>query len=219
MNILIIDDHRLFADGLKLVISDMDEKKEFVIDQAYSAQRALDLVNSGSQYDLILTDLDMPGISGHELLQSLLSRKVAGCIAVISASNTESDIRRAYQLGARGYIYKSESAFEMQSKLKALLDGQLSFPEDLGDTFKKTPSIQESSNNDATPQSLGRRPKQVLELIAQGKSNKQIAIVLNITETTVKFHIRTLFNSLGVNNRTWCVREASRRSLIEAKID
>ncbi|MEQ9209989.1 MAG: LuxR C-terminal-related transcriptional regulator, partial [Pseudomonadales bacterium] len=55
----------------------------------------------------------------------------------------------------------------------------------------------------------------VLNLLAQGKSNKQIAAILNITETTVKFHVRTLFTTFGVNNRTWCVREASRRGLIE----
>ena len=61
MNILIIDDHRLFADGLKLLIQDMGID-EYQIAQAYSAQRAIDLINSGNKYDLILTDLDMPGI-------------------------------------------------------------------------------------------------------------------------------------------------------------
>jgi len=56
---------------------------------------------------------------------------------------------------------------------------------------------------------------QVLDLLANGKSNKQIAAILNITETTVKFHVRTLFTTLEVNNRTWCVREAHRRGLIK----
>jgi len=131
MNILIIDDHRLFADGLRLVINDLKGAEDYIIDQAYSAQRALDFINAGKRYELILTDLDMPGIDGHELVQSLVNRKISSCIAVVSASNNLSDIKKAYKQGARGYICKSESSIEMQSKLKALTEGKTSFPNEL----------------------------------------------------------------------------------------
>lgn len=215
MNILIIDDHRLFADGLRLVINDLGGATDsYVIDQAYSAQRALDFVNAGKHYDLILTDLDMPGIDGHELVHSLISRKVSSCIAVVSGSENISDIRKAYKQGAKGYICKSESSIEMQSKLKALTEGKTSFPDKLWQTLKEDEAA--SPENTHSIEGLGKRPMQVLELLASGKSNKQIAAILNITETTVKFHVRTLFIALGVNNRTWCVREANLRGLIEA---
>lgn len=215
MNILIIDDHRLFADGLRLVINNLNDAKDYGIDQAYSAQRALDFVNSGKQYDLILTDLDMPGIDGHELLQSLVSRKVASCIAVVSASESLSDMRKAYKQGARGYIRKSESSMEMQSKLKELTEGKTSFPDSLWEVLKSESA--DAADLAVSIEGVGKRALQVLELLASGKSNKQIASILNITETTVKFHIRTLFTKLGVNNRTWCVREAHRRGLIKTK--
>ena len=213
MNILIIDDHRLFADGLKLVINDLQGAQSYTVDQAYSAQRALDFVNAGKHYDLILTDLDMPGIDGHELVQSLVSRRVGSYIAVVSASNALSDIKKAYQQGARGYICKSESSIEMQTKLKALTEGKTSFPNEVWETLKNEPDHADDNIN--TISGLGKRPLQVLKLLASGKSNKQIASVLNISETTVKFHVRTLFNTLKVNNRTWCVREAHRRGFIE----
>ena len=214
MQILIIDDHRLFSDGLKLVINGMDDRNSFNIDQASNAQRALDLINSSKQYDLILTDLEMPGISGHEFLQSLLSRNISACVGVVSASNSSSDMQQAYRLGARGYICKSEPAFEMQKKLTALLEGKLCFPDELENKLRNEPAEQTQK-----VQELGRRPIQVLELLAQGKSNKQIASILNITETTVKFHVRILFDKLGVNNRTSCVREAHRNGFLNSDAD
>lgn len=219
MNILIIDDHQLFADGLKLVLDRIWGAAEYRVDQAQSAQRALDYIDAGNSYQLILTDLGMPGIDGHELVQSLISRKVSGCIAVISGSNSLSDISRAYKLGARGYIYKSESAHEMQSKLRELISGKVSFPDRLWDSIDNQTADTEANlqkcDDPAYDGIVGKRPMDVLELLAQGKSNKQIASILNISETTVKFHVRTLFLTLEVNNRTWCVREAVRRGLIE----
>lgn len=214
MNVLIIDDHRLFADGLRLVINDMGNSEDYSVEQVYSAQRALDMINSGNHYDLILTDLDMPGINGHELVKSLISRKVGSYIAVVSASHSAKDISKAYRQGARGYICKSESAFQMQAKLRDLLDGKISYPDDFLESLEKGSVNPESGSEKKL---LPKRPMEVLELLSQGKSNKQIASILNITETTVKFHIRTLFSTLGVNNRTWCVREANRRGLIEAQ--
>jgi DNA-binding NarL/FixJ family response regulator len=213
MNILIIDDHRLFADGLKLLVQDMG-RDEYRVDQAYSAQRAIDLINTGNQYDLILTDLDMPGIGGYELLQSFSNRAVGSYIAVISASTDFQDIRKAYLLGARGYICKSEASFDMQTKLNDLLMGKTCFPGEFWELLESDP-VQPESTPKKDAGLLAKRPMEVLELLAQGKSNKQIAAILNITETTVKFHVRTLFTTLGVNNRTWCVREAGRRGLIQ----
>jgi len=213
MHILIIDDHCLFADGLKLLIQNMD-CGEYQVDQTYSAQGAIDLINSGKQYDLILTDLNMPGIGGFELLQSFSNRDIGSYIAIITASNSLQDIRRAYALGARGYICKSEASFGMQTKLNDLLKGKTCFPDEYWDSLESDPAQPESPARNSN-QILGKRPMEVLELLARGKSNKQIAVILNITETTVKFHVRTLFATFGVNNRTWCVREASHRGLIK----
>lgn len=214
MKILVIDDHRLFAHGLKLALQQL--AGEVLIAEAYTAQRALAMIDGGDHYDLILTDLQMPGFGGHELLQSLTSRKIKIPIAVISASESLGDMVRAKSQGANGYIFKSESAFELIPKVEALLAGKEVYP----DIFWRSQPA--NSGNSKKPirtgiDGLGKRPIEVLELLAQGKSNKQIAAILCISETTVKFHIRALFAALEVNNRTWCVREAERRGIINSE--
>jgi len=211
MKILVVDDHRLFAHGLKLALQELFEEINIV--EAYTAQRALGLVDGGETFDLILTDIQMPGFGGHELVQSFGSRKISTPVAVISASESLADMRKAHQLGAKGYIFKSEPAFDLVTKIKDLLAGKESYP----DVFWRAEIDDKTSSKDESEsgvEGLGKRPVEVLHLLAQGKSNKQIAAILSISETTVKFHIRTLFSALGVNNRTWCVREAERRGII-----
>lgn len=212
MKILVVDDHRLFAYGLKLALQQLSG--EVTIEEAYTAQRALGLIDGGAKYDLILTDLQMPGFGGHELVQSFASRKILTPVAVISASESIGDMRRAKEQGAKGYIFKSEPAFDLIPKIQDLLDGKEVYP----DIFWRAAA--DSQTASAKPaqkgiEGLGKRPIEVLQLLAQGKSNKQIAAILSISETTVKFHIRALFAALGVNNRTWCVREAERRGIID----
>lgn len=214
MKILIIDDHKLFADGLKMLISDMPDADDYSIDQAYSAEQAIGIINKGNEYDLILTDLDMPETGGHDLVQTLRNRDIGSYIVVISASNSQSDIRKAHSLGAKGYISKSESSEDMQEKLKILMEGKISFPVGFLEMLNSEPK-EDSGKSSDTPK-FGRRPIEVLNLLEQGKSNKQIAAILNISETTVKFHVRNLFSILEVNNRTWCVREAVKRGVISS---
>ena len=213
MNILIIDDHRLFADGLRLVLNELEAEDKLSIESAYNAQRALNLIDSGKHFDLIITDLEMPGIDGHELVKSLSNRNIRTTVVVISASTDVEDMNRAYRQGARGYIVKSDSAQEMLIKIRNLISGKTNFPDEFWDRLK------DGSSHLLTPagnsEGLGERPMEVLRLLSKGMSNKQIAELLGISETTVKFHVRTLFSVFGVNNRTWCVREAGKRGLVE----
>lgn len=209
MKILIIDDHKLFADGLKMLICDMSDADDYCVEQAYSAEQAIEIINEGKEYDLILTDLDMPETGGHDLLQTLKHREIGSYIVVISASNAQADIRKAHKLGAKGYICKSESSEDMQEKLKILMEGKTSYPSGFLEMLENEPS-----DHSVDEIKFGRRPLEVLNLLAQGKSNKQIASILHISETTVKFHVRNLFTTLEVNNRTWCVREAVKRGIL-----
>lgn len=94
------------------------------------------------------------------------------------------------------------------------MKGEEVFPETFWQSLSKNETQVESAASKGIS-GLGKRKMEVLHLLAQGKSNKQIAAILCISETTVKFHIRSLFAVLGVNNRTWCVREAIRLELID----
>ena len=211
MKILIVDDHRLVAHGMRLSLKQLSEEAEIV--EVHTAQRALALVDESEAFDLILTDIEMPGFGGHELVQSLISRKLSSVIAVISASECMQDILKAYHMGAKGYIFKSEPPFELITKVEELLDGKEVFPKSLWRVLADKSG--DASKLITEKPTLSKRPLEVLRLLAQGKSNKQIAAILCISETTVKFHIRGLFETLGVNNRTWCVREAVKRGFID----
>ena len=210
MNILIADDHRFFADGLGTAIGNLKDGQQHHIDRAYDSQEALAFILEGGHYDLALIDFNMPGLGtdGHRLVEVFTEGEFADYVAVVCASCTLTDMQKAYQFGARGYLYKLAAWPDMQATLQALLEGRESFPD----------SFQAGSRSVHRARSvtvkIGKRTLQVLELVSEGKSNKQIASLLHISEATVKFHIHNLFVALSVTNRTWCVREAHRRGLI-----
>jgi len=124
-------------------------------------------------------------------------------------------MKKVREMGARGYIFKSDAAFDLIPKIESLLAGREVYPDLFWQALQNTTKENQTPAPEKNNLGLGKRPIEVLQLLAQGKSNKQIAAILCISETTVKFHIRALFAALNVNNRTWCVREAERRNLIE----
>lgn len=208
MNILIADDHRFFADGLGLAIGNLKGGQQHHVDRAYSAQEALALVRAGGCYDLALIDLNMPGTGGRRLVEVFAEGESVVCVAVVSASRTLTDMQKAYQFGAMGYLYKLAAWPDMQATLQALVEGRESFLDGFQVSSRPEHRVRPARGG------LGKRPMQVLELVAEGKSNKQIAARLHISEATVKFHVHNLFAALSVTNRTGCAREAHRRGLI-----
>ena len=213
MNILIADDHRFFADGLGLAIGNLKGGQQHHVDRAYSAQEALALVRAGGRYDLALVDLNMPGTDGRRFVEVFAEGESVACVAVVSASRTLTDTQKSYQFGARGYLYKLAAWPDMQATLQALLEGRESFPDGFqAGSFQA--GRRSAHRVGPVTVEIGKRTMQVLELVAEGKSNKQIAARLHIAEATVKFHIHNLFVALSATNRTGCAREAHRRGLI-----
>lgn len=208
MNILIADDHRFFADGLGLAIGNLKGGQQHHVDRAYSSQEALAFIRAGGRYGLALTDLNMPGTGGRRLVEVFTEGEFADYVAVVCTSCALTDMQKAYQLGARGYLYKLAAWPDMQATLQALLEGRESFPDGFQAGSRSAHRVR------SVTVKIGKRTMQVLELVAEGKSNKQIAARLHISEATVKFHVHNLFAALSVTNRTWCVHEAHRKGLI-----
>ena len=208
MNILIADDHRFFADGLELAIGNLKGGQQHHVDLAYSAQKALAFIRAGSRYSLALVDLGMLSTGGHRLVEVFTQGEFVDHVAVVSASCALTDVQKAWQFGARGYLYKLAAWPDMQATLRALVEGRESFPNGFQASSRPAHRV------GPVRLRLGKRPMQVLELVAEGKSNKQIAARLHIAEATVKFHIHNLFAVFSATNRTRCVHEAHRRGLI-----
>lgn len=216
MNILMVEDHRLVADAMQVMLSEIDSSIN--ITACYSTQHALSVIDGGKRFELVLTDLFMPGIDGIGLLVGLKSRGKQIPVVVISGSDDDKFIRTAMEHGACGFIPKTLPAGEMIAGLKQVLAGGRFFPErfEAFDMQLRSGERTTAGNQNAQGLRPGKKQLQVLQLMADGNSNKQISQIVGISEATVKYHTSQLFKLLGVKNRTSCVREAQQRGLIHS---
>ena len=214
MNILLIEDHRLVADAMKIMLESIDSNINIVA--CYSTQHAFSILDSGERFDLVLTNLFMPGIDGIGLLVGLKSRGKRVPVVLISASDNDKYIYDAIKHGAHGFIPKSVPGAEMVAGLRQVLAGGRFFPERFTAIDTKMCNSEYKTGTDKNSDSarLGQKQIRVLKLLAYGNSNKQISLIVGISEATVKYHTSQLFRLLGVKNRTSCVREAQQRGLI-----
>ncbi len=210
MNVLLVEDHRLVADAFSVMLREVDSSVE--TSACYSTQQALSLVDTGRRFDLVITDLFMPGIDGIGLLTGLRNRRIDVPVVVISGSDEERYIRAAMEQGAAGFIPKTLPGAEMINGIRRILAGQRFFPE----RFLPNPATGQPAPGAGGVSSVQPSEKQlqVLQLMADGHSNKQISQIVGIKEATVKYHTSQLFKLFGVRNRTSCVKEAQERGLI-----
>lgn len=188
LSLLIIDDHALFVDGLTLLLERLGP--EVKVDSAASCERAVELLASGCEPNLILLDLNLPGLHHTEAFVSLRKRLPESLIVAISADERPHMIGDIMRAGARGYIPKSTNADVMLSALHLVLSGGVYLPEAvLGDGKLRTPC-------NLTPREID-----VLELIAGGHGNKAIAERLGLAESTVRVHVTSLLRRLNVSSR------------------
>lgn len=217
MKILIADDHELFRDGLRHVLDQLGG--ELTIVEACDFPQAVAAVDAHPDMDIVLLDLNMPGMSWNEGLQRLkdmLSDQVP--VIVLSASDDRRHVLQAVNMGAAGFIPKTSSSRVMLSALKLVLSGGVYLPPALleqgnpqGDSLG--PVANENAVSFLTP-----RQREVLALLGQGKSNKEIARVLQLAEGTVKLHVTAILKALNVNNRTRAVVAASQLGLTAPEV-
>ncbi len=222
MKILLVEDHRLVADAMQVMLKEIEPEIE--VTACYSTQHALSVVDEGHMYGLVITDLFMPGIDGIGLIVGLRNRHNKMPIVVVSGSDDDKYIRAAIDQGASGFIPKTLPGAEMIAGLKQVMNGGQCFPERFSGSNTHTLSDADAlAANDRTInrsssqiQRPGEKQMQVLQLMADGNSNKQISQIVGISEATVKYHTSQLFKLFSVKNRTSCVREAQQRGLIRS---
>lgn len=205
MNILLCDDHALFREGLSHILNKLDTETEVLVHEVESVEHALEFAEFQQNIDLILLDLNLPGMNGIDGLKSLQSCYAFTPIVMLSASEANSDIRNALANGAMGYICKSMSSQNMLNALKLVL---------AGDVYIPTIALQDNQQTVSIQTSLTNRQLDVLKLLQEGLANKLIADKLHISEATVKMHITAIFKTLNVSNRTQAVLKAQTRGLL-----
>jgi two-component system nitrate/nitrite response regulator NarL len=211
VKILVVDDHPLFLDGLLQVLRQLDPNT--MTEQVANAEQALSRLASGPEFQLILVDINMPGMDGLDLLAALVERELWIPAVVISAQDDPRIIAAALDAGALGFIPKSFGAAELLDALKKVLAGEVFLPEPVKEQIDR---MRRSSTDSILNKNLGITTRQirVLELLVKGYSNRKIALTLNLSEHTVKSHLKTLFAILNADNRTACAQKAEELGLV-----
>lgn len=203
MKILLVDDHALFRDGLKLILTQLG--KDVVISECGSCEDAYRIIRESEGFNLILLDVDLPNISGMEGLQEFRNLDPGAPIVFLSGSDDNKLIKKALELGVMGYIPKTLSSDIIIQALQLILKGGRYVPD----------NILQGIDNPTHPEiSLTARQKEILILISKGKANKEIANILGIADNTVRVHISAIFQIMKVNNRTEAAFAAMQEGLV-----
>ena len=203
MRIMIVDDHALVRRGMAHVVRECFPEADVV--ETASAGEAIATMESDS-IDLALVDVRMPDTDGLELLHTLRTRWDGTPVIMLTTFDHANYVRRALAEGAAGYLLKDATPDDLQQAIKVAISGggNVLSPRVIQNLFE---SMDESSGDDGQPNrrpasSLTQRETDILALLSEGRSNRDISRALFLSEKTVKAHLAAIFRKLGVTNRT-----------------
>lgn len=223
MKILVVDDHALFRQGLAMLLAELYPNSEIL--EAASSATALEETERNRDVRLILLDLKLEDGTGFETLEKLSRDLPDAAVAVVSASEDSRDIASSYKAGAKGYIVKSSTSDVLRHALPLILAGETYIPShamslltgggpsEAGESGGHQPAGVSEGAPHLTP-----RQQEILLLMAQGLQNRDIASSLGMLEGTVKVHVKSILQKLGVNNRTHAVVTGIRLGLVPSDL-
>lgn len=194
MKILILDPQFLTRSGLIYLLTNYSDK--VAIYEADSFAVAQNYLSSGEAYDMIFSELDLPDIDHREVAQRLHAMAAQSHIVLFTWRQHSADIRQSIIQGARSYLCKGAVAEQMKLAIHGLLQGREYLPDESSYNGQS-----KSARNDIE-RSLSPRQQEIMQLLAQGLSNKEIANILGITEGTIRVHLSAIFKAIKVSNRT-----------------
>ncbi|GEP07669.1 response regulator [Methylobacterium oxalidis] len=200
---LVADDDEFFRMALRAILQNRLGFAEVI--ETGSLDEAIEHLGRREDIALALFDLAMPGMQGAGSLRAVREVRPETLTAIVSASKRRQDILQALEAGGHGYIPKGIGVAELGQALEMILKGFIYVPPLLADISSgpcHEPSPPPAPADATLPTSFTPRQREVLELIVQGKSNKEIARALSLGEGTVKIHVAALFRTLGVSSRS-----------------
>ncbi|MDZ4404710.1 response regulator transcription factor [Prosthecobacter sp.] len=202
ITLLLIDDHFVVRSGLVASLELEDDLK--VVGEADRGEDAAKLF-AKKKPDIVLMDLQLPGISGIEATAALIREHPTARVLIFSTFARDEEIHAALKAGALGYLQKSSSRDDLLAAIRTVAQGERSLPADIAQRLKDR-----LAEPEITP-----REREILTLITQGNANKEIAATLGIGEDTVKQHVSRILMKLKVNDRAQATAEAIRRGLVQ----
>jgi DNA-binding NarL/FixJ family response regulator len=209
IHILVADDHPVVLDGLVAILSTQPD-----FEVIGTASNGLEVVaqTEALQPDVLLIDLEMPQMDGVQALETLRARNIAVRVIVFTAFDTDERILGAVQAGAEGYLLKGAPREELFEAIRVVNAGGSLLQPIVMTKLMRHISQREDAKSVET---LSPREHEVLQLMARGLQNKEIAAELVISERTVKFHVSSILGKLGAGNRTEAVTMALQQGIIE----
>ncbi len=210
LRVLLVDDHELFRSGLRALL----EEDGLLLADAPSGEAALVMLPS-FRPDVIVMDLNMPGMSGIEVTRKLVERTPASQVLVVSVSAQEADVTDAILARASGYVLKESPVEEVVAGIQAAAGGQsLISPRIATMLLQRIRDAAGAVDVNLAPANLSARELEVLRLLAEGYSNPAIAEALFIGTRTAQTHVQNILTKLGVNSRAEAVRCAVAQDLL-----
>jgi len=210
IRILVVDDHPVVREGLVAIIEAQDDMT--VVGEAGDGAQAI-AIYKAAKPDVVLMDLAMPGTDGVQAIEGMRAFDSEARVVVLTAYDTDERILRAVEAGARGYLLKGAPRDDIFRAVRVVnLGGSLLEPAVAGKLLNRVGDILRGG---APEEELTPREQDVLNLMARGFRNKEIAFELHITERTVKFHANAIYRKLDVGGRTEAVSKALQKGMVQ----
>jgi DNA-binding NarL/FixJ family response regulator len=213
IRLMLVDDHTVVRDGLSAMLSRQDDFQ--VVGQATNGLEAVEKFRE-LKPDVVLMDLRMPQLDGVEAMRRIRAENSDARFIVLTTFDTDEYIFDAIEAGAKGYLLKDASRDELFLAVRAVHRGESLI--EPGVAARVLDRLAQLSRHQAQPDPsdlLSEREVEVLQLMARGSANKQIAAALSISESTVKTHVANIFQKLDVNHRTEAVTQALQKGIIK----
>ena len=215
LQVLLADDHALFRDGMRYVLQQLSDQVDILCAGDFTETLRQAETNPG--IDLALIDLNMPGSDGVASIR-IFHKSFPGIpLVVVSGSDQRAEIEWVMEYGAMGFISKMTSGKEMVNALRIVLSGDIYFPPQLLAQPEAAPSqtgTAEKNNLHTNQHGLTKRQMEALQCLAEGLTNKEIALKMKLAEGTIKVHVAAAYHVLQVSSRLDAVRRAQKMGLI-----
>ncbi len=209
MKVVIVDDHRVVREGLSFMLSDHPDVE--IVGEAGSGSELMEVLAT-TEVDIALLDIRMPGMTGFDVLERVRSEWQDTKVIMLTMHDDPAYVRRAIELGASGFLLKSTGRDELVRALKAVEGGGTYLQGEITMPFV---SMLTEGPDPSSDWQLSDREREVLQLVADGRENKQIAAEMGVAEATVKTYLKTIFTRMHVRSRAEAVAVALRRGIID----
>ncbi len=215
IKVLLVDDHAVVRLGLNTLLS--DEREIIIVGEAANADQAMKQVDL-LKPDVVILDIQIPGKNGIEVCKNIVSQYPNSKVVMLTSHTSDEFITQAIRAGASGYVLKQVGNEELLRAIKAAYAGEMAFDTQTTSQMVKTYKKLEKEAEDSIFADISQRELQVMVLVAEGQSNKEIGKKLNLSEITIRNYVSNILSKLNFRNRIDIARFAIQHHL-EEKVD